>query len=84
MKKKLWFKAKWFGWGWYPVTWEGWLVTLLGTGVYVLSFVYMDLESLTDLQISIWSLISFSGLLFYFLFWGYTFGEEPRWRWGKN
>ncbi len=27
--KKLWFKAKAYGWGWTPITWQGWLVTLL-------------------------------------------------------
>lgn len=24
--KKLWFKAKNYGWGWYPATREGWFV----------------------------------------------------------
>ena len=31
-KKKLWFKAKNYGWGWYPASREGWLVT----GAYLL------------------------------------------------
>ena len=22
----LWFKRKTYGWGWYPSTWQGWLV----------------------------------------------------------
>lgn len=26
--KKIWFRAKKYGWGWTPVTWQGWLVTL--------------------------------------------------------
>lgn len=37
MKQKdsrLWFKAKRFGWGWVPVTWEGWALTG-GYGVVV-------------------------------------------------
>jgi len=24
-----WFRAKWYGWGWTPATWEGWLVILV-------------------------------------------------------
>ena len=24
MPQKLWFKAKLYGWGWYPCSWEGW------------------------------------------------------------
>lgn len=83
MEKKLWFKAKWFGWGWYPSSWEGWLVTMIGTGFYVCSYMYMDLESLTDTQIMIWMVTSISALIFYFMFWGYTKGEKPYWRWGK-
>jgi len=27
--KKLWFKAKRYGWGWTPASWEGWAVTLV-------------------------------------------------------
>lgn len=26
--KRLWFKAKTYGYGWYPATWEGWSVLL--------------------------------------------------------
>lgn len=26
---KIWFKRKRFGWGWYPASWEGWLVTVV-------------------------------------------------------
>ena len=27
--KHPWFGPKRFGWGWTPITWEGWLVTVL-------------------------------------------------------
>lgn len=27
--RRLWFRAKSYGWGWYPATWEGYLVTVL-------------------------------------------------------
>lgn len=27
--KKLWFKVKRYGWGWYPVSWQGWTITLV-------------------------------------------------------
>lgn len=26
---KLWFRAKRYGWGWVPSSWQGWLITLL-------------------------------------------------------
>ena len=30
-----WFRRKRFGWGWTPISWEGWVVTLLVTGACV-------------------------------------------------
>ena len=37
---QLWFKAKKYGYGWYPATWQGWLVilvylTILGLLIYL-------------------------------------------------
>jgi hypothetical protein len=29
MHQRLWFKAKEYGYGWYPCTWEGWLVLVV-------------------------------------------------------
>jgi len=26
--KPLWFKAKQYGWGWYPARWQGWLIVI--------------------------------------------------------
>ncbi len=28
MTDRPWFKRKTYGWGWTPVSWQGWLVTL--------------------------------------------------------
>ncbi|HRH93909.1 MAG TPA: hypothetical protein PKV72_05260 [Candidatus Peribacteria bacterium] len=33
---KLWFAAKRYGYGWYPVTWEGWLTVLLFVALLLL------------------------------------------------
>ena len=33
MNKRPWFRPRKFGVGWTPVTWEGWLVALLGVSV---------------------------------------------------
>ena len=37
--QNYWFKGKLFGWGWTPVTWQGWFVTL----VYVIFLVLLSL-----------------------------------------
>ena len=33
--EKLWFGPKRFGWGWSPVSWEGWLASALTAGVAI-------------------------------------------------
>jgi len=35
MTKRPWFGPKRFGWGWRPVSWQGWLVTVLFAAVVV-------------------------------------------------
>ena len=30
-----WFRRKRFGWGWTPISWEGWVATLLFTGACI-------------------------------------------------
>lgn len=32
-EKKYWFKRKRYGWGWVPITWQGWLVIAIHVGV---------------------------------------------------
>lgn len=88
MEKRLWFKAKLFGWGWYPATWEGWLVILIWVGILVAHTSYLG--SWTEKSPSELSypemfefLIPFAiytGLLIWV---SYVKGEKPRWRWGK-
>jgi hypothetical protein len=35
MTERPWFRARASGLGWTPITWEGWLVTLLSAAVAV-------------------------------------------------
>jgi len=79
--KTLWFKAKKYGFGWYPATWQGWLVLLLYTAILV-SLIYIfesDIEKY--LVIYILSVFVLSGLLIYIC---YKTGEKPGWRWGDK
>ena len=43
-EKKLWFRAKCYGWGWYPCSWEGWLVILIWAIFFTLSMVKLNQE----------------------------------------
>ncbi len=76
--KKLWFKAKTYGWGWYPVSWEGWLVTFLFAFGLVFSF-----TKLMQSQYVFLDIIAIIVLIVLMIYIGYKTGERPRWRWGK-
>jgi hypothetical protein len=80
---KLWFKAKRYGWGWQPSSWEGWLVL----GIYVTSLIIWNavLIEYDGLDIAAAGIFSFpaifiaTGALLAICYWK---GEKPRWRWG--
>lgn len=83
-KNKLWFKAKNYGWGWYPITWEGWTVII----VYILFIVYRGntVSKLFDTQTSFVFRYFFEVLFLTIplLTVCYLKGERPEWRWGKK
>ncbi len=77
VERKIWFRRKRSGWGWTPVTGEGWAVVLayivliLGMGALVQkgsAVYYGGIAVLTALLIAI----------------GYLKGETPRWQWGDK
>jgi hypothetical protein len=78
--KKLWFKAKRYGWGWYPSSFEGWMVMV----VYVVIFVAIFKNINTQPQIIsgiVLPIFILTGALIAICYWK---GETPRWRWGKD
>ena len=79
IKKKIWFPAKRYGWGWgFPICWQGWVVfgvyfaLLLGASFLLLPkyfvFFYLFMTPISVLLIAICWLK----------------GEKPCWRWGKG
>lgn len=80
--KVIWFKAKNYGWGWYPATWQGWLGIIVW--LYLVFFITKDVDKSGE---------SFSGMMFDFILplisitvllilFSYGTGEKPEWRWG--
>jgi hypothetical protein len=88
--KKLWFRAKYYGWGWYPVTIEGWLViagfVLVLTGSAFLFSNYMQIHAADpagSLRYVALAFVAWITLLMVLLIYiCYKTGERPRWRWG--
>jgi len=75
-QKKLWFRAKYYGWGWYPCSWQGWLVLFIWAGLFVFGIAKLDHEWLKNIIV----IAILTGILIWIC---RKTGEKPRWRWGK-
>lgn len=73
-EKQLWFKAKSYGWGWYPVTWSGWFVVLL----YVVTLMATSFLTNGGTLMLILFCVETAAIIFI----SYAKGEKPEWRWG--
>ena len=81
--QSFWFKRKIYGWGWYPATWQGWLVTV----IYLLlmgSFALTIDESSQFKEVAFTFLLPVILLTVTFIRICYKKGEKPRWQWGKE
>src|SRR5574343_1665588 len=78
MEQKLWFKAKRYGYGWYPVTWQGWGVIAL----YIV-FVFFDVSALDapHNQIPIAFLVRVFIVTMFLIIICNIKGEKAYWRW---
>ena len=80
-----WFKRRRFGYGWVPVTWQGWLV-VVGYIVFVVggSFSLANVsEDTVTKEVKLFFLfvaLATAGLLRI----TYAKGPHPKWRWGKK
>jgi peptidoglycan/LPS O-acetylase OafA/YrhL len=79
--KKIWFKAKRYGWGWYPATWQGWTVI----AIYLVIFFILATIFETNIE-KFWLpyLISVCILTSLLVYISYKTGEKPGWRWGDK
>lgn len=83
---RLWFKAKKYGYGWYPATWEGMVVILAFIILHTLG-VLLLLASLSrwpsgpvTLWFSLFFILNTATLIAICI----KKGERPRWRWGED
>lgn len=79
--KKIWFRRKYFGWGWQPVTWQGWLITIIYIFLLILFALKLDsrAHSVSDSLISF--ALPFIVLTTIIIIICYKTGEKPRWQW---
>ena len=80
--KKFWFKRKLYGWGWTPVTWQGWLVILGFIAILVFdAFRTAAPLSSTDIP-PIAFLLRLALYVTVLIAICYKKGEKPKWQWG--
>jgi peptidoglycan biosynthesis protein MviN/MurJ (putative lipid II flippase) len=79
MENKLWFKRRLYGWGWTPVTWQGWVVVLIGVVILFAGVYIGDTDDAPG--------AAFLGGVLMVLFiipFCMKKGEKPRWQWGRG
>lgn len=81
---KIWFKAKRYGWGWTPVTWEGWFVIVLYIYSAVKWFLAIESSAASESSLLTAFLPRFLALTILVICISYLKGEKPKWRWGKE
>jgi hypothetical protein len=82
--KKPWFKAKTYGWGWQPATWQGWLVMLVWLVLEIVCVWYLSLlygTSVYFVTVVVGCSLVVSGTLLCIV---YVTGEKPAWKWGDT
>lgn len=81
--KKIWFKAKRYGYGWYPATWQGW--TVMGIYGILLACLIAAFESnLNRPHAVIYYLIGVGLITVALIIVAAKKGEPAHWRWGKE
>ena len=82
--KKIWFRRKLYGWGWTPITWQGWGILLLYVVAMVLIFINIDKDSHSASDTLLNYFLPVLLLTALLIFICYKTGEKPRWQWGKR
>ena len=79
MSSRYWFRAKRYGWGWTPVTWQGWAT--LAVFVALLAADALTFPPRKALSAYIACGVGLTVLLLAVC---WRKGEPPRWRWGDD
>ncbi len=81
-----WFKRRRYGWGWFPVTWQGWLCLLIFIAVIALDVIFVaprERHAPLDWRLPVFIAILVANVIGLFYVCAHH-GPKPRWRFGKN
>ena len=79
--KGYWFKRRLFGWGWFPVKWQGWAVTLSYIAALILLGLTID-ENSPKNEVFFMFELPLVLLTVALIRICYKKGEKPKWQWG--
>jgi hypothetical protein len=84
-QEKLWFKRRRYGWGWTPVTWQGWLTTVILLAAILASAFTLPMRPNEPTTGQIILFLMYAGSATLILI-GVSVmkGPSPRFRWGKK
>lgn len=77
-----WFRAKDYGWGWHPATWEGWALTFLWAFSIIADFMWLSSVSQSGSDVFLNFIPHTVVLTGLYLVLVVLTGEMPKWRWG--
>lgn len=81
--EKKWFKRKLYGYGWVPVTWQGWLVVFT-YALLILLFSLTTDENSPPKEAFFTFILPIILLTITLIRISYKKGEKPRWQWGED
>jgi hypothetical protein len=82
--KKVWFKAKEYGWGWYPSSWQGWAVIGLYTVLVTFHVLGVSKFAKSGTDVVFYFTIPLIVNTIFLIIVCYAKGEKPGWRWGQK
>jgi hypothetical protein len=84
-RETYWFRAKRYGWGWTPCSWQGWSVLAVWASVFtafVLGAAAAAASSDAVVFAAMIALAVVSTLVLVYV--GWRSGERPGWHWGER
>ena len=81
---QLWFRAKRYGWGWFPCAWQGWAILAMYVFAVVDGAVWLKRHVTSESDLLLRFLPELYILTVFFIIICYATGEKPLWRWGQK
>ena len=83
-RDSYWFKRKLYGWGWTPVTLQGWLLIVIFIGYMIWNSFALDANPEPTAGQITWFFVKTILSVVVLIVICYKKGEKPKWSWGPE